>query len=78
MRRIIGIAILVIASLTNIALLASGHLGSEGSVSTAAGGTAFVSWHVTEVDFHPNWWVAVPLALCFLAGLLCALLPQRR
>jgi hypothetical protein len=75
MRRVIGIAVLTIAVIATVALVATGNLVSERVVYTASGGTAASGWQLTGVQIELNWWMAVPLALCFLIGLLCAVLP---
>jgi hypothetical protein len=78
MRRFIGIVLLVLSVLAGIVLLATDHLGSPRLIYAASGGTPSSRWEVTGIAFIPNWWLAAPLALCFVVGLLCALLPERR
>ena len=78
MRRLIGIVLLVLSTIAGIALLATDHLGSPRLVYAASGGTPSSRWEVTCMAFSPNWWLAAPLALCLVVGLLCALLPERR
>jgi len=77
-RKVIGIVMLALSTMASVFLLATGKLGSEHVVDTASGGTSAGAWHVTVVAFDPNWWVAVPLGVCFLAGLLCVVFPERR
>jgi hypothetical protein len=64
--------------IAGIALLAMGNLGSSRLGHAASGGGRASHWEVTCIEFIPNWWLAVPLATCFVVGLLLALLPQRR
>jgi hypothetical protein len=78
MRRTVGITLLVAAGIATAIFLALGTLGSERGRATTSGRTPFGSWHVTDVNIDPNWWIVVPLVMCFLVGLLCVLLPGRR
>jgi hypothetical protein len=59
-------------------LLATGYLGSSRVTGVVGEDTSVGGWQVTTVEFNPDWRVAVPLALCFVVGLLCAVLPRRR
>jgi hypothetical protein len=78
MRRTIGITLLALCGIASIVLLALGQLGSELGRETASGDTPLGSWHVTSVDYDTNWWALIPLAACFVIGLLCLVLPRRR
>jgi hypothetical protein len=78
MRRIIGFALLALGCAAGAVLLALGRLGSERVADSASGVTPVGGWHVTVVQFDPNWWAVVPLAACIVVGLLCVALPARR
>ena len=72
MRCIIGIAIMAISVVVAAVLFATGNLGSEQVARTTQGSLPMAGWHLTEVNFEPNWSIAVPIAACFVIGLLCA------
>jgi hypothetical protein len=78
MRRNIGIALLATVGVAIAVLLVLGRLGTERGRTSSSGQTPIGSWHVTDVEYDLNWWVVVPLAICFLVGLLCVVLPRRR
>ena len=78
MRRLVGIALLAICLIAGIILLVTGNLYSTCVSQVASGGTPSSNWQVSAVEFDLNWLPAVMLALVFVAGLVCVILPERR
>jgi TRAP-type C4-dicarboxylate transport system permease small subunit len=78
MRRIIGIALLAICLIAGVILLATGNLYSSRVWDVASGGTPSSNWQVSVVEFDLNWIPAIILALAFVAGLTCVIVPERR
>jgi hypothetical protein len=75
MCRVIGIAILATCFIAGLILLVTGNLYSYLEMPV---GTPTNSWQVTVVELDLNLLIAAPLALAFVLGLLCTLLPRRR
>jgi hypothetical protein len=77
MRRKIGLLLLALSFVVGVVLLATRQMGSERVTRTAGGVNPIGGWHVTEVEFDPNWAAVIPVAACFLIG-LCFVLVRRR
>ncbi len=78
MRRAIGIALVAVSAAAGVTLLVTGDLVSSQLAPVASGGTPTNRWDVVALTIRPNWLLAVPLGVCFVAGLLLAALPKRR
>jgi hypothetical protein len=77
MQRNIGMTLMALSIMVAACLLVTGNLGSEQATGTARGGVSFVTWHLADVAFVPNWWVVVPVASSFVVGLFCAVRSRR-
>ena len=78
MRKIVGKILLAVSLLTGAILYATGHLGSEHTTSHSVDVNEWVTISSVEVDFDPNWSLALPIMGCVLLGGLCAFIPQRK
>ena len=78
MRRMLGIALAVVSAVTAVVLLMAGQFASMRLTHVGGGGTPTSRWDVVAFAFDVNWLLAVPVAVCFVAGLVIGILPRRR
>jgi hypothetical protein len=55
-----------------------GQLASMRARHIGSGGTPTSRWDAVDIELSINWVLAIPVAVCFLAGLLIAILSRRR
>jgi hypothetical protein len=78
MRRAVGMVLAVVSTVVGVILWVAGQLPPWRVAHIGGGGTPTSRWDVVDYEVSPNWLLAVPLTICFLAGLLLAILPRRR